>query len=80
MMHVLATEVPRIVGPVAEAALSPLLARVDRALDVASQLASSVGELVTLAGVVAARVDGLARLLEKLAGESGPARGEDRRG
>jgi hypothetical protein len=66
VMYVLATEVPRVIGPVVEAALSPLLVRVDRALDVASRLAGTVEELVALAKVVLARADGLSVQLSKL--------------
>jgi hypothetical protein len=66
VMYVLATEVPKIIGPVVEAALSPLLARVDRALDVASRLAGTVEELVAVAKVLLARADGVSAQLSKL--------------
>jgi hypothetical protein len=66
VMYVLATEVPRIIGPVVEAALSPLLARVDRALDVASRLAGTVEELVAIAKMVLVRADGVSSQLTSL--------------
>lgn len=49
IMHVLSEDLPKILAPVAEAALSPLLVRVDRALDIVQSAVVGFRELLVLA-------------------------------
>ena len=49
IMHVLSEDLPKILAPVAEAALSPLMSRVDRVLDIAQTAVEGFRELLSLA-------------------------------
>lgn len=70
-MHVLEVLLPRVLASVAEAALSPLLTRVDRALAIAESFVEVAHEGVNLASKIADDASATRNLLERVVESAG---------